>query len=246
MKYFWINIDKSTDRKEFMENQFKKYNIENYRVSAITPDDFEDVLVHKPPFFCGNPECLAINAKNCKYEFACTCSHIKACVEALKHDDDYFMIIEDDIIIPFELDFDKIINELPFDADIFQMLVLYSPSINALYDKLYKNNIKYIKYQPILPSTGMYLISRRGAQRLINLYMNQDDKYDFSSFNSVKVADMILYSSVTTYVSTIPLCYPHIQLESEIHPDHINEHTKAINSITNILEKTENIYYRKN
>ena len=125
-------------------------------------------------------------------------------------------------------------------------MILYEPSTNSLYNHLYLSNINYIKYRPIIPSTGMYLISRRGAQRLINLYMNQDDKYDFSSFNSVKVADMILYSSVTTYVSTIPLCYPHIQLESEIHPDHINEHTKAINSITNILEKTENIYYRKN
>ena len=84
-----------------------------------------------------------------------------------------------------------------------------------------------------------------GISLLNRCNLNQDEKYDFSSFTNVKVADMIIYSSVSTYVSTIPLCYPHLELESEIHPDHITEHTKAINSIINILKNTDNIYYKK-
>jgi hypothetical protein len=44
IKFFWINIDGSDKRKEFMEKQFKKLNIDNIRVSAITPKDFPEVL----------------------------------------------------------------------------------------------------------------------------------------------------------------------------------------------------------
>jgi GR25 family glycosyltransferase involved in LPS biosynthesis len=44
MKHYWINIDKSIDRRTFMEKQFKNNKLDNERISAITPQDFDDVL----------------------------------------------------------------------------------------------------------------------------------------------------------------------------------------------------------
>jgi len=243
MKHLWINIDGSNERKEFMEKQFKKLNIENIRIPAITPADFNNVLEQKAPYFCGNPECLQTSKKNCMYEYACLCSHIKAMQEALKYDDKYFIIIEDDIYMPYKIDYDKLISHLPENTDILQMMILYASSVMYLYNNLYCNNVKFIKYQPILPSTGMYLISRDGAQKLVDLYVNKLNKYDFSLYKNIKVADILLYTSVLTYATTIPYCYPYMKMGSEIHPDHLDVHDTAVNHIKLVLNSCTNNEY---
>ena len=237
MRYFWINIDQSTTRKEFMEKQFKHLNIPNTRVSAITPEHFPDVLEHKPPYFCGNPECLETNKKNCAYEYACLSSHIKALQIALETTtDEYFVIIEDDIFIPFEIDFPKFISQAPKDFELIQMMVLYAPTVKVLYEQLYKNNVNFIRYQPILPSTGQYLISRIGAEKLVKLYVNDNNKYDFSKYHNIKVADILLYTSIISYTTTFPYIYPYIQMGSEIHPDHLHKHQQAIDEIKKAIK----------
>ena len=78
LKFFWINIGDSINRKNFMEIQFKNLNYDNKRIEAITPNDFDDVLEDKPPYFCGNQCCILNDCKDCKFEFACNCSHLKA------------------------------------------------------------------------------------------------------------------------------------------------------------------------
>lgn len=242
MKYYWINIEKSLDRKLFMEEQFIKLNIDNVRVKAITPDDLEFVLNEQKPYICGNPECKVNNNANCKYEFSCICSHLKAIQEGLKTDDKYFIIMEDDIYIPYKIDFNKLIKDLPEDFDIFQMMVLYQDTTNFLYNNLFLKDMICIQYRPIIPSTGMYLISRKGAEKLINYYYI-NGKYDFKNYNHIKVADILLYLSVNTYTTTYPYCYPLLKYGSEIHPEHNEVHNKAINSIKTIInKKKENKY----
>ncbi len=227
-------MDKSISRRVIMENQFEKLKLDNMRIKAIVPDDLEFVLNEELPYKCGNPECIEVNNKNCKYEFCCTCSHIKAIQEALKGDDEYFIIMEDDINISFKLDFDKLIKDLPNDFDIFQMMILYEPTTTLLYNNCFLDDVNYIKYRPIIPSTGMYLMSRKGGEKIVNLYY-KNNKYDFSDYKNVKVADILLYISVNTYTTTFPYCYPIIELESEIHPEHNKVHREAINAIKNII-----------
>lgn len=236
MKYYWINIDKSVNRKNFMEKQFNNLNIENYRISAITPDDFENVLVQKQPLSCNYPGC-----NTCHYEFACLCSHIKAMQEGLKTNDEYFVIIEDDMFIPFIIDYEKLINNMPKDAEILQMMILYGNTVNALYDKLYLNDMHYFRWQYLLPSTGQYLISRQGAKKLVDMFYNKEqNKFDFSKAKYQIVADVLLYSSVNSYATTYPYCYPHIEMGSEIHPDHLKAHQLAVNEIKKIINYNDN------
>ena len=45
MKHYWINIDEYLDRKIHMESQLK--NIENFRISAITPPKLYNYNVEK-------------------------------------------------------------------------------------------------------------------------------------------------------------------------------------------------------
>lgn len=235
MKHFWINIDTSLKRKEFMEKQFANLNIENYRISAVTPKEFDKVLVQKPPLSCNYPGCTT-----CDYEFACLCSHIKAMQEGLKTNDEYFVIVEDDMFLPFKIDYNKFIDTVPNDAEIIQMMILYGNTVKNLYG-LFKSNVNYIKWQYLLPSTGQYLISRKGAEKLVNLFYNKElQKYDFSNAKYQIVADVLLYATANSYATTYPYCYPYISMGSEIHPDHLSAHQLAVNDIKDIINMNDN------
>lgn len=233
MKHIWINIDKNEKRKAFMYKQFNENNIENIRVSAITPLMFDKVLHnnHTRPLTCKYPDCVT-----CDYEFACLCSHIKAMQECLKYEDEYFVIMEDDISLPFLIDYNKLINATEKKFDILQLLILYNNTIESLNNVFKEKNILFIKWQYLLPSTGMYIISRQSAEKLVTLYFNEN-KYDFTKFDGQIVADVLLYQSVNTICSTIPYCYPNIDMGSEIHPEHLLSHQKAVDSIKKVINE---------
>jgi len=236
MKHIWINIDKNEKRKAFMYKQFNENNIENIRVSAITPLMFDKVLHnnHTRPLTCKYPGCIT-----CDYEFACLCSHIKAMQECLKYDDEHFVIMEDDISLPFLIDYNKLINATEKNFDILQLLILYNNTVESLNNIFKEQNILFIKWQYLLPSTGMYIISRKSAEKLVTMYFNEN-KYDFSKFTGQIVADVLLYKSVNTICSTIPYCYPNIDMGSEIHPDHLLSHKKAVDSIKKVINEYDN------
>jgi len=230
MNHLWINIDKCQERKIFMENQFAKMKKKNIRIKAITPDDFDNLLIQKRPLSCNYKGCIS-----CEYEFACISSHIKAMVYAINNTmDEWFVIMEDDMTIPFNIDYESMIKDAPDDAEIIQLHILYGPTVKILYDKLLKNNIRFIKWQYLLPSAGMYIISRKGAEKLVNkFYINE--KYDFSSCEYQIVADVALYSTVSSYATTIPYGYPNIKMGSTIHPEHLTAHSSAICDIKQVI-----------
>lgn len=231
MKHLWINLDSNLKRFHFMNNQFSNNNIDNIRISAITPNDFDTVLEHKRPISCKYPNC-----NSCEYEFACLSSHIKAMKECLKYNDEYFVIMEDDIILPFNIDYIKLINSVNNNFDIIQLLILYDNTIDTL-SNIYINQKKlFFKWQYLMPSTGMYIISKKSAKFFVDTFINYYDKYDFSSFSGQIVADVLIYQSVNTICTTLPYCYPNIDMGSEIHPDHLTAHQKAVNSIKKTIE----------
>tara|TARA_B110001450_G_scaffold253342_1_gene276619 strand:- start:3592 stop:4332 length:741 start_codon:yes stop_codon:yes gene_type:complete len=240
MKHLWINIDKNLKRKNFMEKQFNNSNSDNIRISAITPEMFDDVLEHKRPLSCKHPGCTS-----CEYEFACLSSHIKAMNECLKYEDEYFVIMEDDIYIPFEIDYDELLKNINKEIDIVQMMVLYDTTVKNLDIHYNITSTNFIKWQYLLPSTGMYIVSKKGAKKLVNMFINKNNKYDFSSSEYQIVADVLLYSSANTICSTLPYCYPYIEMGSEIHPDHLKAHLKAINEIKKVITNKKNYPFIK-
>lgn len=221
-----------------MNDQFTKNNIDNIRISAITPNDFDNILEHKRPITCKYPNC-----NSCEYEFACLSSHIKAMKECLKYDDEYYVIMEDDIVLPFNIDYEKIINDTNKNFDIIQLLILYDNSIDIL-SKIYKEQKKiFFKWKYLMPSTGMYIISKKAAKYFVDTFINKNNKYDFSSFSGQIVADVLIYQSVNTICTTLPYCYPNIDMGSDIHPDHLVAHKKAVTSIINTINDIEKYPY---
>ena len=237
MKHFWINIDKYADRQEYMSKQFENNNIENTRVSAFTPSDFDKYLNHEGTLTCKYPGCTT-----CEYEFACLMSHIKAMQMGLESGDDHFVVMEDDIYLPFLIDYENMIKDLPNDTEILQMLILYGPTVLKLSELYQKTKIKYVKWKYLLPSTGMYIITRKGAQKIVDLFY-KDGKYDFRSSPYQIVADVLLYETAKTYATTMPYAYPNSILGSSIHPDHVPAHERTIIDIKKVIDSDNDIPY---
>ena len=241
MKHYWINLEKSKNRRKFMEDQFKKIDLEHHRVNAISPDDFDNVLANKRPLTCKHHGCTT-----CEYEFACLCSHIEAMRIALMSDDDIFVIMEDDVNLACSIYYENILKVIPSDFEILQLLILYDGTIVNLYDYFKKTGNMFIKWRYLLPSTGMYIITRKGAEKLVNQFYNTKTKmFDFSSSPYQIVADVLLYETLNTYATTLPYAYPLQELGSEIHPDHLSSQQKATNVIKTVLQDIKILPYSK-
>lgn len=233
MKHFWINIDRCDQRNKFMTKQFELNSLEHYRVRAITPDDFDNVLEQQRPLTCKWPGCTT-----CEYEFACICSHLKAMQEGIKSGDEYFAILEDDIFLPFVIDYDKLLADIPADTEVLQMLILFGNTVSSLYEHYRKSGNLLIKWKYLLPSAGFYIISRQGAQKLVEQFYNPStNKFDFSSSPYQIVADVLIYETLRTYSTTLPYAVPNSKLGSEIHPDHIPAHEKSIDVINKVISQ---------
>ena len=236
-KFYWINVDNAIDRRNFMENQFKERNIENKRVSAITPEKLPEILEDKPPYFCGYIECRQNGAKDCPIEYSVLCSHLKAIKEGYEDGNDFFVICEDDIYFTYKLDFTKIIKSIPLGFDIFQMMVISNGHTDFFYNNFYLNDIKMIKYTPITPSAGFYLISRKGAKQILDKYLNyENNKFNFNNCDFLKLADVLIYQSANSCVSTFPFSIPNINFKSQIHEQHFEAHKLAYDKIKEIYD----------
>ena len=89
IKYFYINLDKDTKRKEHIENVFKKHKIPSERFSAIDGEIYKGIN---------------------KGSRACRDTHLALWKKIKK--DEIFIIFEDDITIS-ENKFEEIISKLP-------------------------------------------------------------------------------------------------------------------------------------
>ncbi len=122
------------------------------------------------------------------------------------------------------------------------MMVLDEEANKQLYN-LYENNINIVKYHNNnrFYSTGMYLINRNGAKKLLKQFIdNKNNKYELTSNTCNRQADFLIYMNVNTYTSTFPYCYPNLKFISEIHPNHYFIHEVSINKIKENLNKSNN------
>ena len=235
MKYYWINLDTSLERRLFMENQFRKLHIENYRISAITPNLLPTILEDNPPYNCGYCDCVKNDFKDCPVEYATVCSHLKAIWEGYKSNEDYFIVCEDDIYFTFQINYDFIKTHFPKEFDIFQMMVISEGHTEIFYQRFFLSNSLIIRYVPITPSAGFYLISRAGAKKILDLYLNPNsNKFNLSKCPFLKLADVLIFQSVNTIVSTFPLCIFNINFKSQIHDHHFEAHNEAYEKIKEI------------
>ena len=208
---YCINLDGQPERWEYMEEQFKYWEIENYtRISAYDgrEDDLGSILKGRYPDNMSSGE------------IGCTTSHLKA----IKHfyeetDEPYAIIMEDDCCLDlvrfWNFSWKDFYSKIPYDWDVCQIAIICTGDIHIKVHKRFVNEF----------STACYLITRHHAKKLIDLHV-RGNKYKLD--NGVKprpVADDLIYNSGNTYA--LPLLLYKFELGSSIHPEHVDAFHKG-------------------
>ena len=203
---YYINLDDQPERAQYMVDQFKYWEIENYtRISGYDGrnDDLSDIIKGR------YPEDMTSG------EIGCTTSHLKA----IKHwyetsDSPYAIIMEDDVNLElvrfWNFTWADFVSKIPYDWDVVQLAIICT---GALHVKLHRRFINDF-------STAAYMITRHHAEKLLKFHV-RDDKYKIDQGVKPRaVADDLIYNSGNTYA--IPILLYKIELGSSIHPEHID------------------------
>jgi len=203
---YYLNLDGQPERREYMEKQFKYWEVENYeRISAYDgrEDDLSDIIKGRYP------------TNMLSGEIGCTTSHLKALKHYLETSDSpYAIIMEDDcsldLVQYWNFTWNEFFNKFPYDWDVVQIAIISTGDIHVKLHKRFVNDF----------STACYIITRYHAEKLVRLHC-RGDKYKLDQ--NVKprpVADDLIYNSGNTFA--IPLLLYRTELGSSIHPDHVD------------------------
>ena len=202
---YWLNLDADENRRFYMEEQFKYWEITNHtRISGYDAreDDVSEHLKGRIPDNVSQPE------------LGCCMSHLKA----IKHfyeetDDEYCMILEDDVdfstVRYWNFTWHEFVGLLPYDWDCIQMTTITTGDIHV------KLHLKFINDF----SAAAYLISRHHAAKIMKHHV-RGDKYKLD--NGVQpraVSEDVVLESGKTF--SIPLFLYNLQFGSTIHQEHI-------------------------
>ena len=215
---YCINLDDKPERWEFMETQFKYWEIENYeRISAHDgrEDDLSDILKGKYPDNMNSGE------------VGCVTSHLKAIKHWMETSDaPCALIMEDDCDLEtvkhWGFSWKDFYAHVPYDYDVVQLAVINPAQVHIQLHPRFVNDF----------STACYMITRHHAEKLLKFHV-KDDKYKLDQGSKPRaVADDLIYNSGNTYA--VPIFLYKVQLGSSIHPEHVDAiHKASYNALTN-------------
>ena len=208
---YWINLDRSIDRKNKMENILKQINIQNTRITAVDGSKISDSELYN------NYNNKSYEFGRSKIEYACLLSHLNTIKEFSNSNYELALILEDDISLEYVKYWDKkiseITNEAPKDWEIIMLNYVAKKKLNDIYT---------LNNNGIISCCGSYLINKAGAKKLMNnLYI--DNKFILLA-NAIHTSDNYIYSNLITYTYKYPyFTYPY-ENDSTIHNSHIAFH----------------------
>ena len=203
---YYLNLDDQPERREYMEDQLKYWEITDYeRISAYDgrDDDLSHILKGRYPDQMSGGE------------IGCTTSHLKAMKHFLKTSDSpYAIIMEDDcnldLVRCWNFTWTDFIAYLPYDFDVVQIAIICTGDLHVRLHKRFVNDF----------STACYIITRHHAEKLIRLHC-RGEKYKLDNGCKPRpVADDLIYNSGNTF--SIPLLLYKMELGSSIHQEHID------------------------
>jgi GR25 family glycosyltransferase involved in LPS biosynthesis len=228
---YWINLDRSKDRRDNMKKMLKDKvfdGITQQRISA-----YDGKMNPKSVF-----DKLNINNKQ-KLEsdtvYACLLSHLETIRTFNESDREVALIFEDDVTLEFKKYWKKTVKEImdnaPHDWEIIMLTYTFAGrnsnkrlfyNWDIVSDKEYeKNNDKYY-------STVAYIINKKGSNKLMT--HTENNKYNIYS-NINPGADVYLYQLLNTYTYKYPMFIYKSDNDSLIHPDHLSIHLVSKNKL---------------
>ena len=213
---YCINLDGQPERWEYMETQFKHWELENYeRISAYDgrEDDLSSIIQGRYPEMMSSGE------------IGCTTSHLKAMKHFLDTSDaPYAVMMEDDcdleLVKFWNFTWADLYAHFPYDWDVIQMAIICTGDLHVRLHKRFVNDF----------STACYAITRHHAEKLVRLHCRGgytgEQKYKLDQGVKPRpVADDLIYNSGNTFA--IPLFMYKVELGSSIHPEHVEVFHKS-------------------
>jgi GR25 family glycosyltransferase involved in LPS biosynthesis len=203
---YYLNLDGQPERKQYMEEQFKYWEIENYtRISAYDgrTDDLSDIISGRYP------------DNMTSGEIGCTTSHLKAIKHWIETSDSQCAIfVEDDVDLQIARYWDFTWKDfqslVPYDYDVVQLAIICTGPLHVKLHRRFVNDF----------STAAYMITRHHAEKLLKFHI-RNEKYKLDNGSKPRaVADDLIYNSGNTF--SIPLFLYKIALGSSIHPEHVD------------------------
>jgi len=162
---YYINLDRSVDRREALEAEIALYEVENiHRFKAIDGRGIKDI--HQGEI---DGVQYVNDYSNCtKYQLAITLSHLE-CIRCAGEKGEFpFIILEDDVrftLMPhWKKNIDEIIAELPEDCEVLNLVYHYKP----------KSKINFLEDTCIYGCATSYLVTEKGYYKFIKLFYHNN------------------------------------------------------------------------
>lgn len=216
---YWINLDRSIDRKQKMEQMFMDPIFLGKPIKRIEAVDGKTVILQD--------KIKMKNKRNTDLEYACLISHLNAIKTFSETEYDIALIFEDDVTLEFKkywkTSLKKIIENAPADWEIIQLCYITSGSIQTDY-KL--NNYKVNQYGNIA-SMAAYIINNKAAKQFINdTYDVKTKRYKLLDYHTHE-ADHYLYKCLRTYTYKYPYFIYPTENTSTLHPEDLGSHVRS-------------------
>jgi GR25 family glycosyltransferase involved in LPS biosynthesis len=229
---FYINLDRSKDKREKIENQLKLYFNNYYRISGVDgsklyPNIYNNKITKNVTYNLQDFKTTKQRGKSSSV-IGCLLSHIKTILLVDEKGYDNAVILEDDTDLQYipkwDTTIENIIREAPKDWDIIKLFTSNEKKQNENIE-LFNKKIKYRK----LPqnniesewSTGCYIINKRGVSKIMKDIQNNEFKIDKHKYKHF-VADYYLYKNKNVYEYTKPLVAPFQNNKSDIENNGVN------------------------
>jgi GR25 family glycosyltransferase involved in LPS biosynthesis len=216
---YWINLERSTDRKAKMELIFSDkvfYGKNIQRINAIDgkSDAVYDKLVLK-------------NKKNTKLEYACLLSHLKAIRTFSETFYGTALIFEDDITLEFKKYWRKSIRDIIANApEDWEIIQLCYNTTSTLKEDYTLNNYQRNRYGSIA-CIAAYIINNNAAKKLMNeIYDPVTEKYKLIDYHTHE-ADHYLFKCMKTYTYKYPYFIYPTDNTSTLHPEDLTSHIRS-------------------
>jgi GR25 family glycosyltransferase involved in LPS biosynthesis len=206
---YWINLDRSKERKEKMLTVLDDSTFGDIpKIRIVANDGKTPEKVYKK---LDNYEKQDSTTDS---EYACLLSHMDAIRTFYDSGHDVALILEDDITLEFKKYWKKSIKQITTDApedwDIIMLWHNVSPE---------GFNSEEMKKHSVEDGAVSYLVSKSGAKKLIkDSYKN--GKYNLTSEFHHK-SDIYIYGKLNTYVYKYPMFVFPTDNDSELHQNHV-------------------------
>lgn len=215
---YWINLDRSPDRRKEMTRLFQNPAFQTVKVERISAVD------GKKPHTVYPYIKYMYKQKN-DYEYACMLSHLSTIHKFAQTTYDVALITEDDVTLEFKpywrKSIQEVINNAPSDWEVIQLCyIINNARQNPVNFKLYEKNIgnKCV-------SAAAYLIRNNAAKKLINDIYN-GEKYELEDY-IIHHADCYIFNKLNTYIYKFPYFIYKTNNDSLLHPEDLKHHERS-------------------